>query len=186
MRAKAKKNIWYLDSGCFHHTTGDKAIFSSISPKDGGYAICGDNAKGKIVGQGKVDKSPNLTIDDVLLVNGLKHNLLSISQLCDKNCKIVFEPSRCVVYDDNECALFMCSRNNNIYVVDLCDSKAFNEKCLVSVNDDIWLWHRQLGHASMHTISKLSKKNLVKSFPKLAYQKDLIFDACVKGKHQKS
>ena len=38
----------------------------------------------------------------------------------------------------------------------------------------------------MHTISKLSKKNLVKGLPKLAYQKDLICDSCVKRKHQKS
>ena len=99
---------------------------------------------------------------------------------------MVFESNRCVVFDNNECALFVGSRRNNIYVVDLCDSKAFNEKCLASVNDDTWLCHRRLGYASMHTISKLSKKNLVKGLPKLAYQKDLICDACVKGKHQKS
>ena len=65
------------------------------------------------------------------------------------------------------------------------DSKAFNEKCLVSVNDDTWLWHRRPGHVSMHTISKLSKNNLVKGLPKLAYQKNLMCDACVKEKHQK-
>ena len=41
---------------------------------------------------------------------------------------MVFEPSRCVVYDDNECALFVDSWHKNIYVVDLFDSKAFNEK----------------------------------------------------------
>ena len=40
--------------------------------------------------------------------------------------------------------------------------------------------------AYMHTISNLSKNNLAKGLPKLAYQKDLICDACVKGKHQKS
>ena len=79
MRAKAKKNIWYLECGCSHHMTGDKAMFSSISHKDGGYVTFGDNAKGKTVGEGKVNKSPNPTIEDVLLVNGLKHNLLSIS-----------------------------------------------------------------------------------------------------------
>ena len=66
------------------------------------------------------------------------------------------------------------------------DSKAFNEKCLVSVNDDTWLWHRRVRHVSMHTISKLSKKNLVKGLSKLAYQKDLMCDACVKRKDQKS
>ena len=69
--------------------TEDKAMFSSISPKDGGYVTFVDNAKCKIVVEGKVGKSPNPTIDDVLLVNSLKHNLLSISQFCDKNCEVV-------------------------------------------------------------------------------------------------
>ena len=89
-RAKTKKNMWYLDSGCFHQITRDKAMFSSISPKYGGYVTFGDNAKANIVGEGKVGKSFNSTIDDVQVVNGLKHNLLNISQFCDKNCKVVF------------------------------------------------------------------------------------------------
>ena len=93
--------MWYLDSSCSHHMTGDKAMFSSISPKDEGYITFGDNAKGKIVGEGK---SPNPTIENVLLVNGLKHNLLSISQFCDKDYKVVFESNKYVVLDKNECA----------------------------------------------------------------------------------
>ena len=116
--------------------TGDKVMFSTISPKDAVYVTFGDNVKRKIVREGKVGKSANPTIDDMLIVNGIKHNLLSINQFCDKNYKVVFEPNRCVVYNDNECALFVGSRHNNKYVVDLFDSKSFNEKCLVSVNDD--------------------------------------------------
>ena len=91
MRAKAKKNMWYLDSSYSHHMTGDKAMFSSISPKDGGYVTFGNNTKGKIVGEGKFGKSLNPTIEDALLVDGLKHNLLSTSQFCDKNCKVIFK-----------------------------------------------------------------------------------------------
>ena len=115
MRAKAKKNMWYLDSGCSHHMTRDKVMFSSITSKDRGYITFGDNAKGKIVGEGKVGKSPSPTIEDILLMNGLKHNLFSISQFCDKNCKVFFESNRCVVFDKNECALFVGSRHNNIH-----------------------------------------------------------------------
>ena len=57
MRAKAKKNMWHLDTGRSHHITEDRAMFSSISPKYGGYVTFWDNAKGKIVGKGKVGKS---------------------------------------------------------------------------------------------------------------------------------
>ena len=87
--------------------------------------------------------------------------------------------------DDNECLLFVGSRHNNIYVVDLFDSKAFNEKCLLSINDDIWLWHKRLRPTGMHIISKLSRKDLVRDLPKIKFEKNLVCDACVKGKHSK-
>jgi len=38
-------------------------------------------------------------VKDVLLVEGLKHNLLSISQLCDHGYKITFEPDQCLMAD---------------------------------------------------------------------------------------
>ena len=154
--------MWYLNSRCSYHMTRENAMFSHILPKNWGYVTFGDNNKGKIFCEGKVGKSPKPTIDDVLLIDGLKHNLLSISQFCDKNYRVVFDPTKCVVYDDYNVALFVGSRFNNIHVVDLFDSKAFNEKCLVVVNNDVWLWHKRLRHASMHMILKLNKHDLVK------------------------
>ena len=38
-----------------------------------------DDIKGKVSGKCKVRQLPNYLIDDVLLVEGLKHNLLSIN-----------------------------------------------------------------------------------------------------------
>ena len=37
------------------------------------------NSKGKILGTGKIGKNPSLVIEDVMLVDGLAYNLLSIS-----------------------------------------------------------------------------------------------------------
>ena len=37
------------------------------------------------------------SVDDVLLVDGLKYNLLSISQLCDKGNQVVFDKDKCEV-----------------------------------------------------------------------------------------
>ena len=48
----------------------------------------------------------------------------------------------------------------------------------VKINETSWLWHRRLGHASMNSISKLIKKDLVKDLPKFDFQKDKICDAC--------
>ncbi|GMI76746.1 hypothetical protein HRI_001343900 [Hibiscus trionum] len=85
-KAKASsKNSWYLDSGCSRHMTGDKSRFVEIKPKSGGVVTFGDNSKGLIEGISSIGNHSSIYIKDVLYVNGLKHNLLSISQLCDKD-----------------------------------------------------------------------------------------------------
>ena len=85
-----------------------------------------DNAKGKIISVGKIGKKPNTTIDDVLFIDGLKYNLLSISQCCDNKYKAVFESHKCIVHDINGNVMFVGKRHKNIYVVDLLDSNVFN------------------------------------------------------------
>ena len=66
-------------------------MFASLTPKDGGFVTFGDNSKGKIIGIDNVGKEASLLTEKVLLVDGLKHNLLSISQLCDKVNKVTFD-----------------------------------------------------------------------------------------------
>ena len=44
----------------------------------------GDDNKGKIVGVEKIGTNPSTSTENVLLIDGLKHNLLSIYQLCEK------------------------------------------------------------------------------------------------------
>ena len=56
--------------------------------------IFGGKEKGKIIGQGKVSEDPSCSVDDVLLVEGLNYNLLSISQLCDEGNIVTFEHDR--------------------------------------------------------------------------------------------
>ncbi|XP_049378086.1 uncharacterized protein LOC125842830 [Solanum stenotomum] len=51
---------------------------------------------------------------------------------------------------------------------------------------DSWLWHRKLGHASMHALEKLSKLELVIGLPKLKFEKNHICDACQMGKQTRS
>ena len=70
--------------------TGDRSRFISLVDYDGGNVSFENRSKAQIIGKGcvKRDQMPNLS--DVFLVKGLKHNLLSISQLCDKGNKVVF------------------------------------------------------------------------------------------------
>ena len=49
---------------------------------------------------------PLSTSRNVLLVEGLKHNLISISQLCDKGFKVMFDPNSCLIYDTHGSIVF--------------------------------------------------------------------------------
>ena len=91
---------------------GDKNKFTSLALKDGGNVKFGDNSKGKIISIGNIGKSSSLIIEDVLLVDGLKHNLLSISQLYDKGYNIIFKSIMCIIINeiDNQ-VLFVAFRN---------------------------------------------------------------------------
>ncbi|KAF1870541.1 hypothetical protein Lal_00025674 [Lupinus albus] len=77
--------------------TGDQSKFSVLTPRDKGYVTYGDNNKGRILGVGRIGNPPSTTIEGVLYVEGLKHNLLSISQLCDKGFHVSFYPDKCII-----------------------------------------------------------------------------------------
>ena len=77
----------------------DESKFTFLTKKNWGYVTFGDNAKRKIIGQGNIGNDISSLIENVLLVDGLKHNLLSISQLCDKGFKVIFEASYWIIKD---------------------------------------------------------------------------------------
>ena len=84
--------------------TGDKDQFVTLEIKKGGVVTFGDNGKGHIVEIGKIQLTPLTFLKNILLVRGLKHNLISISQLCDKSFKVSFEAFLCIVtnpFNDN-------------------------------------------------------------------------------------
>ena len=74
------------------------------------------------MGISKIGNLKTLSIHHGLLVDGLKHNLLSISQLCDMRNKVSFYPKNCFVSNLNDDkVIFKGERVDNIYVIDLND-----------------------------------------------------------------
>ena len=71
--------LWYLDSGCSEHMTGNKGLFKTLFEGKIGTVIFGDGSKTVIRGIGTVDIPGLPVFEDVWCVDGLKANLLSIS-----------------------------------------------------------------------------------------------------------
>jgi len=151
--------------------TGDASKFINLKMKQEGFVTYRDNNKGKILGKGDVGSHDSIIIKDVLLVEGLKHNLLSISQLCDKGYEVKFKLDLCLISSPTtNQTLLIGKRVNNIYMLDICNI-ASSITCLLSKNDDSWLWHRRLAHIHMHHLNKLLSKNLVEGLPELKFKK---------------
>ena len=53
-------------------------------------------------------------IDNVLFVEGLNHNLLSISQLCDSGYGVSFNKDECVIQCEDGSPLFSAKRKSNL------------------------------------------------------------------------
>ena len=82
-----------MDSGCSRHMIGDMICFLTFEEKNGGLVTFGNNDQGKIKGKGTIGNPNYAKIENVQYVEGLKHNLLSISQLCDSEFEVVFKPN---------------------------------------------------------------------------------------------
>jgi hypothetical protein len=50
----------------------------------------GDDKKGKVLGTGIIKVNDFFTLNDVALVDRLRYNLLSVSQLCDADLSVLF------------------------------------------------------------------------------------------------
>ena len=91
--------LWHLDSGCSRHMTGDWSLFEIFKSKKGGNVIFGDGSKSQIKGKGIISLPGLLDIANVLYVEGLRVNLLSISQICDQDFMVLFSKGKCLVMD---------------------------------------------------------------------------------------
>jgi hypothetical protein len=71
--------------------TGDKKWFSNLTPlSHKEYVTFGDDKKGKVLGTAVIKVNDHFTLNDVALVDRLRYNLLSVSQLVDADLHVPF------------------------------------------------------------------------------------------------
>ena len=75
--------LWYFDSSCSRHMTGDKSLFKTLKEKISDYVTFDDGSHAQVLGKGTIEISGLPLLKDVLYIKGLKANLLSITQICD-------------------------------------------------------------------------------------------------------
>ncbi|GJV90213.1 hypothetical protein Tco_1538026 [Tanacetum coccineum] len=92
---------------------------TKIYAKESGFKVVfGDKSSGDTKGYGSVNYN-GITFTKVAYVNGLKQNLISISQLCDANFKVLFTKTQGTIFNKNNEVVLIDSRRRDVYVIDM-------------------------------------------------------------------
>ena len=84
--------------------------------------LFGDGNKGETLGYGSINLG-NIIIENVALVEGLKHTLLSISQLSDKGYHAHFDNTKCTIISMKSGeTMLIGQRHGKIYEASLSDA----------------------------------------------------------------
>ncbi|GJW59531.1 retrovirus-related pol polyprotein from transposon TNT 1-94 [Tanacetum coccineum] len=169
---------WIKDSGCSKHMTGNLKLFSTYKEYNGGNVIFGSNLRDNIICKGTIFHG-SLSIANVKHVNNLGINLLSVDQICDSKCNVIFFEHDSKITKDGK-VIGRGVRKRGLYVMKL-GMKLEEKICLATIDENSTLWHRILGHANMRLIQSLASKELVRNLPKLKFDQHFC-DACKIGK----
>nr|XP_043630031.1 uncharacterized protein LOC122601330 [Erigeron canadensis] len=159
-------HTWHLDSGCSKHMTGCKSLLCNFRTSAGPSVIFGDESQGRTEGFGILSNGP-LIFRWVSYVNGLKHNLISVSQLCDAGYEVRFRADKGIVLDLEGNVVLIAERDDSLYSFDMRSAT-------------------RLSHMNFKDINKLCKKELVSGLPVIKYEKDKTCGPCEKGKQHKA
>ena len=116
--------------------SGEEQLFNNVTKQDLGSVTFGDNSKVRAICIGSIDFAGITQVEQVLLIDELKHNLLSISQLCDEENIIIFEHDKCIIKSlETKKTRFATQRHKNMYILQL-KELADQDVCLVANKSD--------------------------------------------------
>lgn len=179
------QHVWYLDSGCSSHMTGDRSLFIDFDQNFSSEVKLGDGKLHRSKGKGSIavqTKGGNKKIiNDVLYVPNLTSNLLSVGQLLQRGYSVFFEDEKCIIFDRrSNCTIAIISMSSNkVFPLSL----SLEEKvAYTSENfDQSQLWHLRYSHLNWKGLQLLKQKNMVIGLPEIE-AKAQICEGCVYGK----
>ncbi|KAI3523774.1 hypothetical protein L1887_02170 [Cichorium endivia] len=189
MRDVQYDSKWYIDNGCSRHMTERKEYLREYkSLKNGGIVRYGNKATGEIRGFEMI-KNGEFSIRKVAYVEGLQHNLISVSQLVvGSGLKVSFdEEGSKIIEKKTKTIILKSKREGEMYPLNMKPIKGKPSICLLTKAStyDSWLWHRRLSHLNFKDINKLVLGNLVLGLPLLKFEKEYRCAACELGKQSR-
>ncbi|GKC26479.1 retrovirus-related pol polyprotein from transposon TNT 1-94 [Tanacetum coccineum] len=124
---------------------GDYALLEVIKHEQPGLKVVfGDNSSCITEGYGSINCG-GIVFTKIAFVNGLKYNLISISQLCDAKYIVQFDDKQGTIFNANKEIVLIAPKRNVVYVLDMSpltpNRACFFAKASESIN---WLWHKRM------------------------------------------
>ncbi|KAI3815585.1 hypothetical protein L1987_15257 [Smallanthus sonchifolius] len=142
----------------------------------------------------KIIPNNKVKFEKVNYVEQLEHNLLSVSQVCDKKFLFHFNDAECYIFKPgfvipDKWILMKAPRRNDTYVLDMSVANTMDSipTCLISKasESDSILSHRKLAHINYRKMNYIVKNDLVLGIPKMKFSVPDDCISCKKGKQQK-
>ena len=109
------KEKWYFNQGCSQHMTENNCFLTNLQSSNQDWVIYGDSGKGRVLGIGSFIILGLSKLKNVLLVEGLIVNLISMSQLCDEDLLVQFTKDKCIIHNQNHYRIMEGERTSNNY-----------------------------------------------------------------------
>ncbi|KAD5802876.1 hypothetical protein E3N88_14236 [Mikania micrantha] len=119
----ALNNTWIVDSGASRHITRDISLLTNVMSIIGGYVAFVEDKGRFITGEGIISNG-QVSFDKVKYVKQLENNLLSVSQICDKKYKVLFDDSSCYIPKQgitipDDWILMLAPRKQDLHVLNM-------------------------------------------------------------------
>jgi hypothetical protein len=141
-----------------------------------------DDKKVKVLGTDVIKVNNFFTLNDVALVDRLRYNLFSVSQLVDVDLHVLFRKPDSRVLDSVGNLVCGVSRIENIFQADFLFAQSFLRCLLSRSSSELLKWHRRLGHLSFDLLCRLSGLDLLRGLPLLKFERKLVCAPCHHGK----
>ncbi|GKE20040.1 hypothetical protein Tco_1431552, partial [Tanacetum coccineum] len=122
--------LWFLDSECPKHMTGNRALLTNFMEKFLGMVRFSNDDFAVISGYGDV-VIRSITIKKVYYFKGLAHNLFSVGQFCDNSHVVAFRNSTCFVRIEEGVNLLTGDCSSSLYTISLNDVASNSPVCLL-------------------------------------------------------
>lgn len=166
---------FYLDSGATDHMISSNLlnVMNNVEVFDVPLVVSSSKQNSTLISKNYGDLDVvfgkiNITIKDVLAVDDLHSNLLSVRRLNENGYSVNFNDGKVFILDDNDDLIATGFSQSNLFCIVFDVGKAEPVQanaCFANSTDErSQIWHKRFGHMNFNSLKDLAQKNVVQGF----------------------